>query len=267
MTTERPALELIEDAIQLLREASAPVYALYVSGTTPFLLTLFSFCTAMSYSRNAAEQCAPSALWIALSYCWMKGFHAFCCRELVRVYTGNEARWWNARALVAIWSRQIAVQPFGLVLKPLSWLLVFPGVYITTFFQNVTIIGGTAPHDLRKSWELACLWPRQSFAVFGLLSLLAPVLLLDLYALAVMVPFGLKMFFGIETFLTHSINWIYSSVLFIALSAVAYFLVDLLIKAIEVIRCCDGDSLTTGEDLSRRLRELQKSGGQGNIPA
>jgi hypothetical protein len=258
MATERPALALIEDAIQLLKAAPISTYALYASGTVPFLLTFFSFWAAMSYSRNAADQCAPSALKVALSYCWMKGFQAFCCRELVRVHTGRAAQWWKPSIMLAIWSRQIALQPLGLVLIPLSWLLVFPGASVATFFQNVTIVGGVAPHDLKKGWDLARLWPKQSFAVFGLLSLLAPILLFNLYALMISIPFTLKNLLGFDTFLTRNSGWVYSPVLFIALSTATYFLVDLLIKAIEVIRCCDGESLSTGEDLSRRLKELRR---------
>jgi len=266
MATERPALALIEDAIQLLRAAPMTAYALYASGTVPFLLTFFSFCASMSYSRNAADQCVPSALGVALSYCWMKGLQALCCRELVRVHTGTSMPGWKPRIILAIWSRQIALQPFGLVLTPLSWLLVFPGPYIATFFQNVSIIGGTVPHDVKKSWDLARLWPKQNFVVFGLLSLLAPILLFDLYALMISVPFALKNLLGVDTFLTRSSVWIYSSILFIALSTATYFLVDLLIKAIDVIRCCDGESLATGEDLSRRLEKLRRAEGPVHAP-
>jgi hypothetical protein len=266
MATERPALALIEDAIQLLRAAPMSAYALYASGTVPFLLTFFSFCASMSYSRNATEQCAPAALGVALSYCWMKGLQALSCRELVRVHTGTPMPWWKPGTLLGIWSRQIALQPLGLVLNPLSWLLVFPGAYVATFFQNVTIIGGTVPRDVKKSWDLARLWPKQNFAVFGLLSLLAPILLFDLYALTISIPFALKNLLGIDTFLTRSSAWIYSSILFIALSTATYFLVDLLIKAVDVIRCCDGESLATGEDLSRRLKELRKSEGPLRAP-
>jgi hypothetical protein len=261
MATERPALELIEDAIQLLRAAPMSAYSLYALGTVPFLLTFFSFCTTMSYSRDAAEQCARSALGVAFGYCWMKGLHAFCCRELVRVHTGIVTRWWRPKVMLAIWSRQIAVQPFGLVLKPLSWMLVVPGAFVSTFFQNVAIIGGTVPDDLHRSWELATRWPKQSFEVLGLLSLLGPILLIDLYGLMISIPLVLKTLFGIETFLSRDYTWIYSSVLFIALTAVAYFLVDLLIKAIEVIRCCDAESLISGDDLLKRLKELGKSEG------
>jgi hypothetical protein len=58
---------------------------------------------------------------------------------------------------------------------------------------------------------------------------------------------------GIETFLSRSYTWAFSPVLLIAIAAITYFVIDLLAKAVEVIRCCDGESLTTGADLLRRL--------------
>jgi hypothetical protein len=155
--------------------------------------------------------------------------------------------------MLAIWSRQIAFQPFGFFIKPLAWLLVFPVTYVSAFFQNLTILGGEERNDLKKSWELARLWPKQSYALYSLLSFLALIVFLDLYAIVFSLPFLLKILLGIETFLSRSYTWAFSPVLLIAIAAITYFVIDLLAKAVEVIRCCDGESLTTGADLLRRL--------------
>src|SRR6185295_15671824 len=142
MRLDRTPLLLIEEAIQLLRTAPVSVYALYSAGTVPFRLAFFNFCAEMSYNRNAEDNCATSAVVMALTYCWMKGLQAFCCRELVRVYTGDGTRWWNPATMVAIWSRQVAIQPFGFFIKPLAWLLIFPVTYVSAFFHILTILGG-----------------------------------------------------------------------------------------------------------------------------
>jgi hypothetical protein len=177
---ERSApLLLVEEAIQLLRIAPVTVYALYCAGTIPFLLAFFGFCAEMSYNRYAADNCAGSAVAMALTYCWMKGLQAFCCRELVRAYTGNVNRWWSPGTMLAIWSRQIAIQPFGFFVKPLAWLLVFPVTFVSGFFQNLSVLGGADRNDVRKSWKLARLWPKQSYGVYSLLSLLALIVFFD----------------------------------------------------------------------------------------
>src|SRR6202162_3942910 len=248
MRPDRTPLLLIEEAIQLLRTSPALVYALYSAGTVPFLLAFFNFCAEMSYDRSAGKNCAASALAMAFAYGWMKGLQAFCCRELIRVYTGKATRWWKPSAMPAIWSRQITFQPFGFFFKPLAWLLIFPVTYISAFFQNLTIVGGEGRNDLRKSWQLARLWPKQSYAVYSLLSFLALIVFLDLYAIIFSIPFLLKILLGIESLLTRGYTWVFSPVLLIAIAAITYFVIDLLAKAVEVIRCCDGESLTTGAD-------------------
>jgi hypothetical protein len=253
----RTPLLLIEEAIQLLRASPATVYALYSAGTIPFLLAFFNFCAEMSYDRDAHNNCAASALAMAMTYGWMKGLQAFCCRELVRVYTGQAVRWWKPATMFAIWLRQIAFQPFGFFVKPLAWLLIFPLTYVCAFFQNLTILGGTERDDIRKSWQLARLWPKQSYTVSGLLSLLALVVFFDLYAIIFSVPFLFKILLGTESFLTRSYSWAYSPVLLIAVAAITYFVIDFLAKAIEVIRCCDAECLATGADLLRTLAALQ----------
>jgi hypothetical protein len=265
MRADRTPLLLIEEAIQLLRTSPVLVYALYSAGTIPFLLAFFSFCADMSYSRNAGNNCAASAVAMALTYGWMEGLQAFCCRELVRVYTGNATRWWRPATMLAIWSRQITFQPFGFFIKPFAWLLIFPVTYVSAFFQNLTILGGEGRNDVRKSWELARLWPKQSYAVYGLLSLLALIVFFDLYAIVFSTPFLLKILLGIESFMTRSYTWAFSPVLLIAIAAITYFVFDLLAKAIEVIRFCDGESLTTGADLLRRLAAVQDQ--QGSLLA
>jgi hypothetical protein len=266
MRTDRTGLALIEEAVQLLRVAPVTVYALYCGGTVPFLLLLFNFCVKMSYSRSAGAECCASAVLVALAYGWTKGLQAFCCRELVRAYTGNVERWWNPKTMLSIWSRQIAFQPLGLFARPLAWLLVFPVIYVSAFFQNLTVLGGARQTDVRKSWELARLWPAQSWTVHGLLSLLTLVVFLDLCAVTFSTPFLLKALLGIESFLTRSYTWMFSPALIIALAAGANFIIDLLSKAIHVIRCCDGESQTTGEDLLRRLKDFQNREAAFRVP-
>ena len=266
MRSNRTGLALIEDAVQLLRTAPVTVFALYCGGTVPFLLVLFNFCVEMSYRREAGAKCAESAALVALTYGWMKGLQVFCCRELVRAYTGIVDNRLEPKTLFSIWSRQIAFQPLGLFVKPLAWLLLFPVTYVCPFFQNLTVLGGARRTDIRKSWELARLWPSQSQTVYGLLSLLTLVVFLDLYVVIFFIPFILKTLLGIESFLTRSYTWIFSPVLIIVLAAVAHFIIDLLAKAVHVIRCCDGESYATGADLLRRLNRLRNPEGAFREP-
>ena len=58
----RPALDLIEDAVHLLREAPLGVHLAYHVGTAPFLLALLWFWSDMTRGAFADQRCARSAL-------------------------------------------------------------------------------------------------------------------------------------------------------------------------------------------------------------
>ena len=225
MRTDRTGLVLIEEAVQLLRTAPVTVFALYCGGTVPFLLALFSFCTEMSYRRDAGAKCAASAVLVALAYCWMKGMEVFCCRNSFALTPATVDRWWEPKTMLSIWSRQIAFQPFGLFIRPLAWLLLFPVTYVLHFSEPY---GSWRRQTERHTKELgACAsWPAQNHTVYGLLSLLALIVFLDLYVVTFSTPFILKSLLGIEGFLTRSYTWIFSPVLIIGLAAVAHFIID-----------------------------------------
>ena len=55
---DRPALELIEEAVHLLRRAPGPVLAIYYFGSLPFVLALLYFWADMSRSPLAYQHLA-----------------------------------------------------------------------------------------------------------------------------------------------------------------------------------------------------------------
>jgi hypothetical protein len=53
--TERPMLDLAEEAVHLLRSAPAHLFGWYLLGTLPFILGLLYFWTDMSWSAIASR--------------------------------------------------------------------------------------------------------------------------------------------------------------------------------------------------------------------
>src|SRR5690348_1581919 len=58
----RAALDLIEDAVHLLRTTPASVWIAYYAGAVPFVLGLLYFWADMSCGAYAARRCPASAL-------------------------------------------------------------------------------------------------------------------------------------------------------------------------------------------------------------
>src|SRR5689334_19884940 len=85
----KPAVELIEEAIHLIRGAPLSTVATYYLGTLPFVLGLLYFWTDMSRSPFAAKHLAEAAFGMAGLFIWMKFWQGvFACNLRARL-TGD----------------------------------------------------------------------------------------------------------------------------------------------------------------------------------
>jgi hypothetical protein len=173
----------------------------------------------------------------------------------VERYTGKQPSW-RLNDLLSVWSAQIALQPFGLLVAPIAWMLLFPGAHISSFFLNLSIMGSFGKGDLKRCWSAAQRAVMQNHIGYAIANLLGLVVFGDLVIVLFSGPYLVKMLFGVDSFMTRTPYWIFSPSILIEVAAVAYFAIDLLQKAIHVIRCCDSESVETGEDLLRSLRQI-----------
>ena len=108
--TQHP-IDLIEEAIHLLRRAPIETYAFFLLGIAPFVLCFFRFCSEMSYSEFAESSLPGFAATLALSYLWMKAFQYLACRQLVMVYTGELSNRENFGRILKSCIHQAAIHP------------------------------------------------------------------------------------------------------------------------------------------------------------
>src|ERR1041385_4539994 len=167
--TEKPALELIEEAIHLLRAAPLSTIATYYLGALPFVLGLLYFWTDMSRSPFASGHLAEGALGMAPLFVWMKFWQGMFASILRARLVGDAAPTLNFLRGRRILFSQVALQPLGLFLLPLALVTVFPFPWIYAFFQSVTARADsetTGVFDfLKKSWREAVLWPGQNLTM------------------------------------------------------------------------------------------------------
>src|SRR2546421_4071970 len=112
----KPALELIEEAIHLLRAAPIGIIATYYLGALPFVLGLLYFWTDMSRSPFAAGHLAEAALGLAALFAWMKFWQGVFAASLRARLVGESPPRLNFRRCWRILSTQIALQSTGLFL-------------------------------------------------------------------------------------------------------------------------------------------------------
>jgi hypothetical protein len=106
----------------------------------------------------------------------------------------------------------------------------------------------------QKAWQQSKLWPLQNHSVLFLFKLFGFFVLLNLITAVMAVPWLLDTLFGIETAFSQSPVAMLNSTFFAAVFSLTYLCVDPVLKAVYVLRCFHGQSLSTGQDLKTELK-------------
>ena len=265
--TQNP-VDLIEEAIHLLRRAPIETYALFLVASAPFVLCFFQFCSEMSYSEFAGMNLPGFASILAISYLWMKAVQHLACRQLIKVYTGEFSHRENFGSILRSCIHQSAIHPIGLFAKPMAALasipgfltfvplLMLPGSIIFSFFQNASIVITGKRGDFAKCWRLSVHRGQATASLLFLSLFLRIVIFLNAYVTIGVLPYLVKALFGIDTFLSRDFRWLISFSYLVGIGLISYFVLDLLSKAIQVIEVCRTEAQTTGKDLQRSLMSL-----------
>ena len=119
----KTALDLIEEAVHLLRTAPVAALASYCLGSLPFLLGLLYFWADMGRSPFAREHVVEAALGIALLFVWMKFWQALFARQLRAHLARETIPPLTLQQVGHIVFAQAVLQPTGLFVLPLVRLL------------------------------------------------------------------------------------------------------------------------------------------------
>src|SRR5262249_2605622 len=114
------AIDLMEEAVQLLRVAPARTLITYFIGTLPFILGLLYFLADMSKSPFAGSHLGQSAFGLTLLFIWMKVWQSVFVTHLKSQITGSNPPAFSLNRIWKIVSVQTLYQPFGLFILPLS---------------------------------------------------------------------------------------------------------------------------------------------------
>lgn len=247
------AVELLEQATALLRQAPLDTLACYYLGTVPFMLVLLWFWADMSRSADADQRLAGAALALSILFIWMKVWQSrFSGRLLMQL--GGAAELPSLTGSVMV---QGGLQPWGFIILPLAGLITLPFGWCYAFFQNITVLGGPDWRTVqRKARQLALLWPGQNHLLLALLSLIFLVLFANIAVGVYFLPHLLKSLFGIETIFTLSNRMLLNSTFWAAIVVIAQLCLDPLVKACYVLRCHYGESLSSGADLRARIKTV-----------
>jgi hypothetical protein len=242
---ERSAIEILEEAVNLLRAAPVRALAVYLAGAVPLTLAVLSFLSDMTRSPFAAEHVGTASLAVAALYVWKNVWQAVFMEKLYAMLSPEGGAASRLAKLVAI---QGTFQPVGLVLMlPFPWLIAF--------FRNVALFAALGLDDpVRTARRQATLWPRQNLGVLALVTLAGILLLANILILIVVLPQLARSFLGIEGDFARLGSRILNLTTVSVAAALAWLVIDPLLDAVYVLRCFYGESIATGEDLRSALR-------------
>lgn len=258
----KAALDLIEEAFQLLRTVPVGVYASYGIGAVPFALGFLFFWADMSRGAFAHEWCVEEALALALLYLWMKGWQAgFASQLRARVAGAPPPSWTRSRVMRLAISQTIA-HPYIFVALPAAAIMTIPFAWVYAYFHNVTCLGDGEEDDLRKlaqrCWRQAALWPGQNHLLIVIFWSFGLVVFINVAVIILLIPYLIRMFTGMESVFTLSGFHILNTTFFAAAGALTYLCINPMIQAVYVIRCFYGESLHSGADLRADLLRIEK---------
>lgn len=260
-----PAFELLEEAVHLLRGAPAGVFVAYYAGAVPFVLALLYFWADMSRGALAGGRCAGGALLLAVLFVWMKVWQSIFAARLRAELTGGEPPRWTTRRLANVAVEHAALQAPALFFTPLLPLvIVVPEAF--GFLQCLTVLAdgeaGGLRAAVRRAGRQAALWPLQQRTVQAVWLFFGLAVFINVVTFLVFGPVLLKTFLGVETAFTRGGQWtVFNTTFFASAVALAWLCLDPLLKAVYVLRCFYGLSLSTGEDLRVDLRRARQAPG------
>ena len=252
-------LDLIEEAVHLLRTAPAATLAVYYAGAMPFVLGLLFFWADMSRNPFAPGHLADASLAMVLLFLWMKFCQAVFARRIRAQRAAQSGSGLRFGQAIRILLTQTIWQSSGLFLIPLSIVLVVPFPWVCAFYQNITTLddGQGRPGEVfKKSCRQASFWPAQNIIALVILIAFGLFVFWNWASVCSALPKLFKTLFDIESKYTLSPWSLFNSTFFAAMYGLTYLCLDPILKTFYVLRCFYGESLESGEDLKAELKDV-----------
>jgi hypothetical protein len=244
MRNERGAVDILEEAVWLLRSAPASAHVAYLAGAVPFILALLFFWNDMTHSPFASEHLVTGSLALASLYIWKNVWQAMFNARLFRVLSPASTQTGSVWRLIFV---EAAIQPVGLLVPlPFPWLVAF--------FRNASLFAAFGdPGPMQAARRQAVLWTRQNWAILSIVTLGAVLVFANTLVLLILIPQLGRSFLGIEGELARSGNHLLNLATVAAAVAIVGLVIDPLLDAVYVLRCFYGESMATGQDLRAAL--------------
>jgi hypothetical protein len=247
------AVDLIEEAVHLLRSAPAGTLLAYYAGTVPFALGVLFFWAHTTWFAPSGAGVAWSSLLLVLFFAAMKAAQAEFCSRLLAQRLDAETPPLTLARFRRLAGVQLRLQAWSLFTLPFALVLSVPFGWVFAYFQNASVMGDSedAAETARAQ---AMLWPAQNHVALLILSALAICAWANLAAAFWLVPWLANRLLGIENIFGLSGGWFFNTTFLASVTVLTWLAIDPLVKAFYTLRIFHGRSRRTGEDLRMELR-------------
>ncbi|MGD9158292.1 MAG: DUF4129 domain-containing protein [Desulfobacteraceae bacterium] len=254
------ALEIIEEAVFIIRRYFLNLLSVYFIGALPFVTAFLYFWTDMSKSAFAGDRIVSASLALALLFIWMKCWHVIYCRKIISYIRVQPSPLWSIKQILNLISSQAFFAGSGVIIFPLAMIITIPFGWVYAFYQNVYLADdGKRPIKaiIERAWYSARMWPGQNHIILSVISLFTIFIFLNVCIGIYLLPVILKKFFGVESVFTLSGISVLNTTFLAVSSCLTYLMVDPLIKTIYVLRSFYVFSIKSGDDLRSEITRLR----------
>ncbi|MFH0879931.1 MAG: hypothetical protein V2A34_09480, partial [Lentisphaerota bacterium] len=135
------AIELLEESVQLLRQAPFRAWSFYYIGSVPFVMGLLYFWSDMSRGAMAYDRCGMLSLALAGCYIWMRYWQSVFCGSLRAMKNGRAPLPYPGKVALSRLLIQTRWSSWSLLALPVANLLMIPAAWSYAFHQNLTAMG------------------------------------------------------------------------------------------------------------------------------
>jgi hypothetical protein len=255
------SIELMEQAVRLLRQAPLSTLICHWLGSAPLALALLVFRNQVARPRVPASTAALCALLLTLLLIWMNCWRAVFAGRLRRQLS-DAADWpWTGRRVFRLMAAQAYFGATKLFILPMSALIVFTFADTVAFYRIATVLadGDTGPLQLRsRARQLAAFARGQDWTLLAILLLLQVVTAINLTLAIAALPQLFRILTGIETAFSRS-GWVFvvNPLFPFLVMAVTWLALDPFVQAVYCVRCFRAESVETGEDVRAGLRRIR----------
>ena len=255
------AIQMLEEAVHLLRRTPRTALVCHVLGATPFALALLLFWNDVNNPHTSDATVGRESIVLALLLVWMSCWRAIFAGRLCRQLTASPETPWTWQRAWNLVAGQAFLGATKLVVLPLALLTLFGFSWTVAFYRSATALADRDDLDpmqlIARARHMAGFDRRQSWLLLPIIGFLWLLVTFNLGLALAVLPQLIHTLTGYESQFSRSGGYYIFTPLFLwATLAISWILFDPFIQAVYCLRGFYAESVATGEDIRAGLRML-----------